>query len=110
MATSKTYQVHSAKGTHEYDIKVTPTVSDAGHSRYSMYRSNDPSWMNKGEFVLGITDTGNELKISRPLKGHLGYDEAVELQILLKFVTAYDPLMKDGPWIISEPAKVFTTV
>ncbi len=52
---------------------------------YSLYYSSDETWTHPEKLIMTLFDDGNEFKISKFRKaGKLGYDEGIELSILLR--------------------------
>lgn len=71
-------------GVHEYDYSYNEATRE-----HILYYSQGEQWTDhcKGEIIMQIKDTGNELKIlSLEKRNQLNYHEAVCLTILLRII------------------------
>ncbi len=80
------YLVLDHEGNHEYDLVVIDHGSTFAVRTIELYYSNSEQWTSevRGELVLSMTDNGNGVKFDRKFK-KLGYDEMLEMRILLNF-------------------------
>ena len=70
------YLVMNTDGEHEYTI----------HVKYTLFRSENKCWTStaRGEKLLSITNTGNEIILDRKIKV-MDYAQLAELRLLLRF-------------------------
>lgn len=82
------YLVINTDGEHEYTIHVKTTNKGV---KYTLFRSENKCWTStaRGEKLLSITNTGNELIFDRKFKS-LDYAELAELRLLLRFENRMD--------------------
>lgn len=82
MNNKKEYLAIDNEGLHDYDI-IVEDMEDKG-VKYSIHMSRGEQYQThaKGELVLSMTDTGNEIKFNKSLK-EMDYSELLCLRILL---------------------------
>ena len=83
----KVYHLNEGVETEDYNILVGEDQKGS-FKTFKLQRAG-ADWAKTGEICLVIEDDGNGYRIS-PIKKSLGYDEAAELLILLKFVDWYE--------------------
>lgn len=74
-------------GVNDYDVEISED-----RQLLSLFYSSDGAWNNPNEFIMSLKNTGNgfQLKNAQKRKNYLEYDEALELNILLKIYYLLD--------------------
>ena len=82
MNNKKEYLVITSKGEHDYNV-IVEDIEGKG-TKYSIHMSHGEQYQShaKGELVISMLDTGNEIVFSKPIK-KLDYAESLCLRILL---------------------------
>jgi len=78
----KEYLVITSDGLHDYNV-VVEDIEDKG-TKYSIHMSQGEQYNPhaKGELVMSMLDTGNDIVFSKPIK-KMDYAESLCLRILL---------------------------
>lgn len=102
------YLVLNDKEEVEYILLEAETPD--GHPEYSLFRSNGAEWCEdaKGTLITSVVDNGNELKFDHRYGKNIGYDEFMELLILLRFIKAVDDLKSTDNYKIVKVDSVAT--
>jgi hypothetical protein len=82
MDNKKEYMVITSDGVYDYDV-IVEDIEGKG-TKYSIHMSHGEQYQNhaKGELVISMLDTGDDIVFSKPIK-KLDYAESLCLRILL---------------------------
>jgi RNase P protein component len=71
---------------HEVEYVIKEKKNKNGHRVLSLHYSNSENWVSglRGSFIMSITNTGDNVIFSKPLK-ELDYCELEHLRILIGF-------------------------
>jgi len=90
MYAKKVYKVYNTEAKHEtHEYTITQDRNKDNYLVTTLSRSHEEMWSedNKGEELISLIDTGDEVTFPKKLfAGDVGYDRFAELFILLSFI------------------------
>lgn len=92
MSTKKTYKVITNNNDQDHEYDLIEIVEDEFNRIYSLYASNNSLWSShvRGACFLSLIDDGDKL-VFNPTFLELGYDDALNVKILLDFASHQAP-------------------
>lgn len=86
----------------EVEYMLLEAETPEGYPEFSLFRSNGAEWNDesKGTLVTSVINTGDQLKFDHRYGKNIGYDEFLELLIILKFIKHIDDLSTNDSYKI----------